>query len=353
MEDILCDISAFRFHRTPPQVLMLCPPYPDRATDNNRAGFRNHILTHEILGTPIHLLATDRKRRLNNVSTVSRLVTNELPFGCIQQTDLGISTASPLYSLFNLASHVDENHLVMAMYEFCGTFSIFRPSPVVEALLDSIDSSELLPRSFGWRRVKSSSGRKTDLWRREPLIELGELGQFADAMKSERGGRRFARAAKRVTGVTASPFEVQASMLFSTQRCKGGEGFSGFVNNERIPLSTSARRIYGKSTCCADLLFDVPSGASPLIVECQGKVVHDDYDSAISDSDRTTALQQMGFTVMPLTYRQISDRANFDTVRRMVARQIGVAYRSKNSKEIRCEIDLRRNIFIDWTTLGR
>ena len=142
-------------------------------------------------------------------------------------------------------------------------------------------------------------------------------------------------------------------MLFSTQRCKGGEGFSGFVNNERIPLSTSARRIYGKSTCYADLLFDVPNGASPLIVECQGKVVHDDYDSAISDSDRTTALQQMGFTVMPLTYRQISDRANFDTVRRMVARQIGVAYRSKNTKEIRCEIDLRRNIFIDWTTLGR
>ena len=109
---------------------MLCPPYPDRATDNNRAGFRNHILTHEILGTPIHLLATDRKRRLNNVSTVSHLVTNELPFGCIQQTDLGISTASPLYSLFNLASHVDENHLVMAMYEFCGTFSIFGSSVV-------------------------------------------------------------------------------------------------------------------------------------------------------------------------------------------------------------------------------
>ena len=111
--------------------------------------------------------------------------------------------------------------------------------------------------------------------------------------------------------------------------------------------------IFRQIKCFADLLFDVPNGASPLIVECQGKVVHDDYDSAISDSDRTTALQQMGFTVMPLTYRQISDRANFDTVRRMVARQIGVTYRSKNSKEIRCEIDLRRNIFIDWTTLGR
>ena len=100
---------------------------------------------------------------------------------------------------------------------------------------------------------------------------------------------------------------------------RGCAAAKGFVNNERISLSTSARRIYGKSTCYAGLLFDVPNGASPLIVECQGKVVHDNYDSAISDSDRTTALQQMGFTVMPLTYRQISDRGNFDTVRRMVA----------------------------------
>ena len=74
-------------------------------------------------------------------------------------------------------------------------------------------------------------------------------------MKSERGGRRFARAAKRVTGVTASPFEVQASMLFSTLRCKGGEGFSGFVNNERIPLSTSQGASMGNRratpTCCS------------------------------------------------------------------------------------------------------
>lgn len=170
MEDILCDISAFRFHRTPPQVLMLCPPYPDRATDNNRAGFRNHILTHEILGTPVHLLATDRKRRLNNVSTVSHLVTNELPFGCIQQTDLGISTASPLYSLFNLASHVDENHLVMAMYEFCGTFSIFRPSPVVEALLDSTDSSELLPRSSGGGESKALREERPTFGGANPLL---------------------------------------------------------------------------------------------------------------------------------------------------------------------------------------
>lgn len=353
MEEVLCDISAFRFHRTPPQILMLCPPYPDRACDKNRAGFKSHVLTREVIGKPVHILATDRKHRLNNTSMVSHLVTNDLPSGCIQETDLGISTASPLYSLFNLAQHVHENHLVMAMYEFCGTFSVFRPSPIIEALLDEIDSSDSLPRSFGWQRVKNHAGEKTNLWRREPLVELGELRRFATEMKSARGGRRFAHAAKRVTGIAASPFEVQASMLFSTPRSKGGEGFSGFVNNEKIPLSKNAQRICGKRACYADLLFDVPNGVNPLIVECQGKMIHDHYVSAISDSDRMAALQEMGFTVLPLTYRQISDRANFDTVRRMIAKQIGVTYRNKSPEETRREIDLRRSIFIDWSTLGQ
>lgn len=332
---------------------MLCPPYPDRACDRNRAEFRSHVLTQEVLGDPVHLLARDRKRRLNNSSTVSHLVTNELPSGCIQETGLDISTASPLYTLFNLAGHISEVHLAMAMYEFCGTFSVFRPSPRVETLLDRIDCSELIPPSFGWQRVKSPSGRKTDLWRREPLVEINELQRFANDMKGARGGRRFAQAAKCVTGITASPFEVQASMLFSLPRSKGGEGFSSFANNERIPLSRNARRICSKTACYADLLFDVPGAASPLIIECQGKVAHDDYAAAISDSDRTAALQQMGFTVMPLTYRQIAERNNFGVVRRMVAKQIGITYRNKSAEEVRREIDLRRNIFIDWATLGQ
>ena len=228
----------------------------------------------------------------------------------MQETGLGISTTSPLYTLLNLAGHASDVHLAMAMYEFCGTFSVFQPSPLVETLLDQIDCTELIPRSFGWQRVKSPTGKKTNLWKREPLVEINELQRFAVQMKSARGGRRFARAAKYVTGITASPFEAQASMLLSLPRSKGGEGFSNFVNNERIPLSKNARRICSKTACYADLLFDVPGAASPLIVECQGKVVHDDYAAATSDSDRMTALQQMGFTVMPLTYRQIAEHSD-------------------------------------------
>lgn len=353
MEEIFCDISAFRIHRTPPQVLMLCPRFPLAQADPKRRIFKNHVVSKEIAGLPIHLLATSRRSRIANTCAVSHLATHELPFGCIQDTDLGIRLTSPLYTLFQLAHHMQEDQLLLAMYEFCGTFSVFKPTPVVEQLLDDIENDISLPRDFGWTRVVNQRGQKTDLWKRAPLVDIAELQRFACDMKSERGGRRFERAARRVTGITASPFEVQASILFSTPRDKGGEGFPRFVNNEEIPLSREARRIFGKTRCYADLLFETPNDLNALIVECQGKMVHDNWQSNLSDSNRTVALQQMGFSVMPLTYKQIADRHNFDAVRKVVAKQLGIRYKRKSETAIQKEIDLRRNIFIDWSTLGQ
>ena len=78
-----------------------------------------------------------------------------------------------------------------------------------------------------WRRVTGQDGKPTSLWQRSPLISLDELRQFAVATKGMRGNRRFAKAAKTVTGATASPFEAQTSILLTQSRRKGGEGFPG------------------------------------------------------------------------------------------------------------------------------
>lgn len=352
MEEILCDISAFRFHRTPPQVLMLCPPFPQIATDKQRIAFKNHLITREITGIPAHLLVGSPAQRRTSQCTTPHLVTHEMPLGHIQDTDLGIRVSSPLLTLFQLARHMQEDQLLLAMYEFCGSFSVFKPSPVIESLLEASERDHLLSPTFGWTRVVNRQGQKTSLWMREPIVEIGELHLFASKMRSERGGRRFERAANRVTGITASPFEAQASILFATPRGRGGEGFAKFVNNEMIPLSKEAQQIAGKRKCYADILFEAPQGGKPLIIECQGKVAHDSQESAISDSDRIVALQQMGFVVMPITYKQIADRATFDVVRRVVAKHLGIRYRDKSEVGLSKEIDLRRNIFIDWSSLG-
>ena len=73
----------------------------------------------------------------------------------------------------------------------------------------------------------------------------------------------------------------------------------------------------------------------------------------MSDSDRATALQQMGYNVMLLTYQQIADAKNFDIVRHMLFEEIGLKYREKTERQLDAQRNLRRELFIDWNTLGR
>lgn len=351
MDETLCDISAFHFHRTPPQVLALMPMIPAAQADKTRSKLKRHPLVQHVLGPVVHLLATDRRQRSSAKCIRSHLASAELPFGSVQATELGINVTSPLFTLLQLGRHLSEEHLAMTMYEFCGTFSVFNPSPEIEALLTDAQQTGALPPN-SWRRVHDQNGKPTSLWQRDPLISVNELQRFAAATKGMRGNRRFAKAAKVVTGTTASPFEAQASILLAQSRRKGGEGFPAFTNNQRIALSPAASMLANRSNCYADLLFDCHKGEKPLVVECQGRIVHDSTTSAVSDANRVIALQHMGYNVVLLSYEQISHADHFDAIKRLLANHLGIKYRPKSKNLRKREHNLRRNIFIDWTTLA-
>lgn len=350
MEDILYGISAFRYHRTPPRARALLPRVLMPSEDSCRSSFRKHPLFAEITGFPVHLMVGSRANRTNAVSVAAHLMTGPLPFGSVAETELGIFVSSPMLTLFQLAQTLSEVQLVMAMYEFCGTFTVFKPTARIGELLDS--SALALKLVDGWERVHGSDGRPSDLWKRPPLVEIEELRKFAFEMRSKRNGLKFLKAAELVTGIVASPFEAQLSMLLAAPRRMGGEGLSSFSNNARILLSSRARRLAGKTSCYADLLFEGHDGQSPVIVECQGRVVHGPIDAVMSDSDRTTALQEMGYDVVLVTYGQILDSKCFDTLRRLLFRKLGLLYVDKTRGQVAAESELRRNLFIDWSTLG-
>lgn len=349
MSDVLCDISAFRYYRTPPQVLALCPPAPKFETDRQRYSLKSHPLVKESIGVPIHLFAKSRQARTGAKGIRFHFLERELPFGSIRSTPLDIGVVSPLLTLFQMGMHIPETHLVMAMYEFCGWFSIFKPSQNLEDLLEQ-HFMALDARSFSWRRSADDKGHATDLWQRPPLVEIDELHAFADAMRNTRGGATFYRASQQVTGITASPFEVQTSMLLSLPRKNGGEGFANLQNNQPIKLSKAAFVLSGRKSCYADILFE--NNNKSLIIECQGASVHGNATSSILDSNRTTALQQMGYDVLLLSYAQIARQSNFDIVRKMIASKLNLKYRQKSDLSAKRERELRRDLFIDWNTLG-
>ena len=72
----------------------------------------------------------------------------------------------------------------------------------------------------------------------------------------------------------------------------------------------------------------------------------------LRDADRMTALQAMGYDVLLLTHRQISDEDRFRAIVKAVCRMLDAEYRDKSSDEQRAEALLRSELFVDWTKLG-
>lgn len=351
MEDTLYGISAFRYHRTPPQVLALLPPVPHTALDSRRILFKDHLLIKDSIGIPVHLAAESRCGRTGKKLLKHHLVSGELPFGSVWDTLHGLRVASPLLTLYQLAATLSKAQLAMAMYEMCGTFAVFKPSPALEELLQSAQAHGCLPAST-WRRIADGGGKPSSLWKRPPLVEIDELRSFAAGMGGRRHSVKFQQAAELVTGVCASPFEVQLSLLLAAPRSEGGEGLRCFENNKQISLSSKAARIADQRNCYADLYFDGAHDSRGLVVECQSRMIHDNARALVSDSDRMAALQQMGFDVLPLTYDQIAYPANFDIVVRMIFKKLVRRYAEKSPRQQKAQHDLRRELFINWETLG-
>ena len=353
MDNILCGLSAFRCYRIPPIVLAACPPIS--WLELKRGGkmpVKDSFLTG-LIGLPVHMLSDDKSKCTGAKSIRWHLLSKELPFGSVFEIEeLDAGATSPYMTLFTLARLVSDVHLLMAMYEFCGSFTVFRPSQKIEAYLERHTASAPLGADGGWSRVRDGSGKPTDLWKRPPLIEVEELQAFASEVEHLRGGKRFSKIAHMVNGVTASPFEVQISILLSLPRIKGGEGLREFSNNFEIRFSRDARQLVNKERAYADVYFEGESMRSPLAIECQGSIVHSGDAALMSDADRMLALQSMGVDVLPVTYRQIRNADNFRRIVRQVAKRLGKPYREKTDRMLASERELRRELFIDWLTLG-
>ena len=167
-----------------------------------------------------------------------------------------------------------------------------------------------------------------------------------------RYGNRFMAVSQLVPLGAASPFEVEAYLLLGLPRALGGEGFCGIELNVEVALSASARAIVGKSRVYIDLLLSSPDGRRQVAIECQGKASHGRAGDGLRDADRMTALQAMGYDVLLLTHRQISDEDRFRAIVKAVCRMLDAEYRDKSSDEQRAEALLRSELFVDWSKLG-
>lgn len=349
MDEIVTGISAFNYYRTPPQVLFCLPPIVYLPNKSQRRYITEQPAIQYALGSPLHLLVFDRNAHTGAASVKHHVWTSRLPKEAICDSEVCGQVSSPLFTLLTMASAVSETQLILAMYEMCGSFAVYKPTPQMAALLAG-NSGTHLDSKFGWRCVADAAGRPTNLWQRAPLIELDELHAFSQEVKGLRGSAAFERAARAVTGMCASPFEVQASLLFGLPRARGGWGMT-FENNKVLRLSGQAKSIALKDYCVADLYFESPDGHRVLDVECQGNVVHGAPQANVLDAERTTALRASGVDVVEITHAQLRSQSRTLALMEHIHDSLGITLRPKTPRHMRAEQLLRSNIFIDWASL--
>ena len=274
MKDLLCDISAFRYWRLPPQVRALCPPLPRPEEDRQRYDLARNPTAAVALGFPLYTLVRSRNKRTCPASIRQRLFLGELPRESVLETEHGVLITSPLLTAFIMLRHLTDLQLLLVLAEMCGLFAVCALPAALEAELSRAIDSGAISTTFGWVRCPSEDGTASNLWRRDALVLGGDLDRFCSDVCGIRYGNRFIAVSQLVPLGAASPFEVEAYLLLALPRSLGGEGFCGIELNVEVMLSTSARAIVGKSRVYIDLLLSSPDGRRQVAIECQGKASH-------------------------------------------------------------------------------
>lgn len=384
MDEIVCANTAFRYWRCPPQVRDLYPRLPN-SEEGWRALSQAPFVT-DVLKTPI--IAVASPGCCNHHSGLRSTIRWEgaSDTGTTTDTHLGFSVTNPLNTLFTMTRFVSQIDLVLAMYELCGWFSVFEPTPAVEmqlkiALKENRNSStqDLFEPGEGedeipWKRVYARTtvkvpanegqtnnredGREvtklkgTSLWMRKPLIELSDLHRFAEKVKSQMWGKQFYDAAQQVIGIAASPLEVAGVLLLSRSRRLGGSGFRYVYLNDLTPLSEEAQSIAGQKVCYGDIVIVNPILMKAAIIEIQGEVIHGSGAVLDQDAERMTALQSMGFDVFLVTHDMLNDKKQLDAIVKSVCSRLGIRYKAKSEAMKRAETQLRANVLCNWLELG-
>lgn len=350
MDLTLCGQSAFYYYRIPPQVLGLYPAISLGNIDRRCCGLGSHAVVKDLLHAPLHRLVFTRAQSGSRSLFKSHLLTQEPPPGSFRQTGHGFDVTSPEFTLLSLATQVSRNQLLMACYEMCSSFAVFTPCERTQQQLDEAISLKFIPPDCGWKRIVDTKGNDTNLWKRAPLLSAADIAAFAKQAAGLRGVKQLRWAAERMAGQTASPFEVQTSMLVSLPRDEGGLGI-GITNNARIPLSEAARSLYDKTCCYADILIESVTDSMGVILECQGRSAHDSEAASLSDAERTTALTSMGYDVIQITYGQIKDKRSFGNLAELIHKKAGLPYTPKIKQECDAEDALRQELLVDWDDL--
>lgn len=129
----------------------------------------------------------------------------------------------------------------------------------------------------------------------------------------------------------------------------GGYNIEQPSMNHLIRLSEKAERIAGRSKCYGDMCWP----KAHVDVEHHGKLDHSSPEDALADRARVNGIEEMGYTVIELTGKQVSDLYSYEYIIQRIAKLLGKRIRKTYLGATPSRIALRQELF-EWNhSFGR
>lgn len=389
MATILCDISAWQYWRTPPELRNLCIDVTVATTPVQEGG----------LGIPISLLRRNANAREADACVHGRILTDlkgvTLPVHVMVDAGSGlvpsavtkphrmpswirlrkhtVSLGNGLYVLspevlLLTGSGVGKIARAKMMYEACGIFSLLPTNARMAWLLRRLRAEDILTRSaegsqaiYGyydesgaplsfcdpwgdplpWSPVFDRNGTMTSMWKRPPLTSTQAIEAVAPSLTRARGLRASLAALSICRNGAASPLEAYAHLLLCSGCHIGGESWGNPELNRRIALTPQAQALAHTSFCIGDLVW----AARKRVLEVHGEGFHADSLGFRLDTGRRAGLESMGYEAPELTYEQMANLELFDAVLPSVANKLGFSLQRRTPAFLRRRDRLHRELF--------
>jgi len=224
---------------------------------------------------PVHVMIGRPGCRRASKFLRQHVFSGETPVGCFMNAGGGLMVSSPEFCFLQLAGELSLIGLIELGYEMCGGYS-----------LPLSDDSDVPERGFH---------------NRSPLTSAAKLEAFLDGMPGVKGHQKAARALHYLRDGSASPMETKLAMFLTLPRMLGGYGFGLPELNERILLSKTARKEFGKAFYVCDMFWP----DEKVAVEYDSDQHHTGSDRIANDSKRRNALASSGISVVSVTKYQL------------------------------------------------
>ena len=229
---------------------------------------------------PIDLLMdSPGERRVSPAINCRAWTGGALPRGSIYRISDRLAVVGPELALVRSATGLTRLELVRAATDLCGTFSI-------------------------------NAEHRMDLQERAPVTSVSRIRSYLESLPRVNGARLLRAVTPWLIEHSASPRETSMSLALSLPTRMGGQGLPHHAANERIDLSAESVRL----TRRAYLVGDAVWSHEKLVLEYNSNKHHDTEEELEFDFEKITALQSLGYTVLPVSTNHFNDYDAFFTI---------------------------------------